>query len=74
MKKETFDIANYLDQRMDGIELAIINMEKGGNVQDKIKAALTSVMPEELLEIEKIIMNKLKEKQRKLKKEFENLK
>ena len=50
-------------------------MDKGLNIVEKIKSAMSVITcPEDIIEIEKTILNKLKEKQRKLKKEFENLK
>jgi hypothetical protein len=75
MKKDTFYTAQYLEQRISGLESAINSMDKTTvNVHEKVKSALLSVMPDELAEIEKTILNKLKEKQKKLNKEFEALK
>lgn len=75
MKKEIFLKADFLDQRIEGIESAINFMDKSSvSIHERIKSVLLAVMPDDIEDIEKVILNKLKEKQRKLKKEFENLK
>lgn len=75
MKKETFYTAQYLEQRISGVESAINFMDKTTvNVHEKVKSALLSLTPDDISDIEKTILNKLKEKQKKLNKEFEALK